>query len=265
MAEYTYSNKDENQFWIKILYLKAQVLYNSIPPDKPEAKQLQEFIRRFDALYAQAETKTLAGDIMTLNRDAYRAANEFRTLVLQLLHKQLTQSFYLNIKPTYTNHIVTMCETYMTILYDFMQGKHPVFNAIAQDIFWMPAYLVDARLFADGVEFFSTVVRAKSVEFEKQFTDLYIYATTLQGFERIKAENLPIIQEYRQNLLRLLNEFAVFTIDLLNLSRTNKLPGTLMSAELELNYRILCYHATQIAILEDTIKPSCSPGGPALF
>ncbi len=265
MIEYTYSNAEENRFWLKVLSLKAQVLYNSIPPEKPETPRLNEFIRRFDTLYAQAKTKTSNSNIIILNQDAYRAATEFRTLSLELLRKQLTESFYLNIKPTYTNHIVNICEAYMAILNALMQGKQPEYNAIEQDIFWLPAYLIDARLFSDSVEFFSTVVRAKSMEFEKKLTDLYIYAETLQGFEKTGVENLPIVQEYRQNLFRVLEDFAAFTTDLWRLARANKLPGTLTFVELEINYRILCYHAVQIAVIEKQNKPTCDPGTERIF
>ncbi|MEI6101123.1 MAG: DUF2935 domain-containing protein [Eubacteriales bacterium] len=259
MVAYTYSNAEENRFWLKILSLKSQVLYNSISPDKAEGPELKNFIRRFEELYKQAEPDTEKNELMAVNRSAYTATGEFRLLVLSLLRKQLTQNFYLSVKPSFVNHIVSMTEEYLYLLGYYLQGKQPRYDPLIQDIFWLPAFHVDARLFADNVEFFDTKVRYKSEDFDRRFLDFFDYAITLQGFLRTGLEEFPILSQYRHELRSLLDEFAVFTVDLLKLARANMLPGTITLVELEINYRILCYHSAQLAVLEGENKPACNP------
>lgn len=262
MAEYVYTNIEENRFWLKLLSVKAQIIYNSLPPDKPEVRNADIFHRRFEALYLRAKEEVAGKELTSLNWDARQTTIEFRNLVLGILRKQLLADFYLNIKPSFVNHIVSMTDEYLYLLGYYVQNKRPTYNPIVQDIFWLPAFEVDARLFRDNVEFFDTKITDRAAYFEKRLGSLFSFAITLQGFMRTELEEFPVLQQYRKNLRNTLNEFAEFVVDLLSLAHKNMLPGTLMLLELECAYRILCYYTTQLAALDESPKPPCDPGGP---
>lgn len=260
MAEYTYSNTEENQFWLKLMSIKVQIIYNSLPPDKPEVREAELFHRRFEALYAKSREETAGSELAGLNQEARQTTYEFRGLALSVLKKQLLQDFYINLKPSFVNHIVSMADEYLYLLDSYLQNRRPVYNPVVQDIFWLPAYQVDVRLFKNNVDFFETYVVGIADGFEKRFDNLLNFALTLQGFLRTGLEDFHILRQYRSKMRDALQDFAEFIVDLLTLARKNSLPGTLTLLELECAYRIVCYHSAQLAAIEGETKPPCEPG-----
>ncbi len=264
MAEYVYSNAEENRFWLKLMSVKAQIIYNSLPPGKPEAPELQKLYRRFEELYARAQEAISGAVLRNLNSEARQTVQEFRSLTLEILAKQL-KGVYLNIKPSFVSHIVSMADEYLYLLGIYMQNKRPTYNPIVQDIFWLPAFEVDARLIRDNVEFFDTNINARAADFEKRLNALFSFAITLQGFLRAGLEDFPVLRQYRNSMRSTLKDFAEFVVDLLAMARKNMLPGTLTLLELECAYRILCYHTAQLAAIDEEPVPPCDPGGEMPF
>ena len=265
MAESAFSVRDENRFWLKLMSDKAMIVFNSLSPDSPETGPTKGFYDIFEKLYARLLENPTAEQLPQFYRDAETATRAFRALMLDLLRKQLTLEFYMNVKPSFTNHVVSLADQYIYLLRLFSQNKKPDYNPIIQDIFWLPTFQVDARLIADNVEFFDEDVRSEALEYEENFSRLYEFAILLQGFLRTDVPDFPIARQYRKKITELLNKFAVFVVSLLTQAHANMLPGTLTLLELDCIYRITCYYTTQLAFQADAARPACDPGSPELF
>lgn len=260
MATYTYSNVDENRFWLRVLAENAMMIRNRLIPDGTEIEAANSMAARFDALYARADRRPAGAELDQLNREAYQAARDFRSYILNILREQLTKGLYIYFKPVFINNMVSLCDEYLYILGAYVNKREPAYDPIIQDIFWLPIFYTESRLLSDGLGEFQVKLRQKADDFTVRFTMLFQTAVGMQGMYRIGDINFPIAVQYRRDIRDDLNQFAEYVVELMGLVRHNMLPGTLSLIDLECLYRKLCYYTMQISDLAKLPKPACDPG-----
>jgi hypothetical protein len=100
MAAVTYSNADENQFWLQIMGDNARLLLTALNPDEVKiAKQLHGFIDQFDNLLTQAEKNMPPEQMAKFNQEAYSATQNIREYFLYILKMQVARGFFILLKP----------------------------------------------------------------------------------------------------------------------------------------------------------------------
>lgn len=264
MAQYAFSNMEENRIWLQILGDGALLISHRLLPDIPEAQQAKAFADSFDRLLSRAMQKLTAGELDQLNREAYTATRDIREFFLNILRKTVTQGFLIMMKPIYINNFISLVEKYLYLLGLYMDNREPDFVPVVQDIFWLPIFYADARLIADNVGNFQENIRNEANEFSKNFTSLFQFAFELQGVFRIGQTDFPIANQYRKVVREALEQFAVLVVDLIRLAQQNMIPGTLTLLSLDNTYRKLCYYTTQLSIMAGLPKPACDPASPRL-
>lgn len=262
---YTYTNTEHNRFFLKLLIVKARIIFSALPPDRPRAAKVKEFEARFEDLYNRARGNPVGEELQAFNRETRRYLNEFRELVLGILGKLLTEEYTINLKPSFINSMVSIFDHYDYLLGVYLKNEVPRHDPLLQDIFWLPVFIADARLIADNLEFFDEESREKADRFVRSLSTHYQFAITVQGFLRTGLKDFPIVRIYRESMGRLVEAFATFVVDLLQRAKQYKLPGTVTLLELDCTYRVLCYYNTQLTVYTNAPKPTCDPGVPALF
>ncbi|MEI6101122.1 MAG: DUF2935 domain-containing protein, partial [Eubacteriales bacterium] len=207
----------------------------------------------------RSEESSAGTALMQLNRDSYALTMQFRSYILGILRKIVTEGFYVHIKPVYLNNMVTMSEEYMYLLGQYIAGKKPRFEAIVQDIFWLPMMSAEASYIEDNVGVFQRDLKQKAHDFEADFSYFFMFAVELQGMLRIGDDNFQFAKQYRRDLLGKLNEFMRFVQRLIEMYQQNGLPGTISLLQMDSLHRKLCYYITQLAAVAEAPKPDCNP------
>jgi hypothetical protein len=265
MPDYIYSNIEENRFWIQVMSEDAEILYTRLIPDRPEAQEAKGFISRFDSLYSRSDKKITAEPLLRLNKDVYTATQEFRTLVLMVLRKQVLEGLFINLKPIFINNMISLTEEFLYLLSSFINNKTPVYSPIEFDIFWLPIFYTEARLITDSLGDFPVDYRERSSNLTYRINLFYQTAVNLKSmYRRLGTHNFPIAIEYRDGVRATLLIFAELIVDLVNQVKQKRLPGTLMLVDLDCVYRKLCYYNRQLSSVDNKPMPACDPGSPRL-
>ena len=267
MGSFTYSNVEENRFWLQIIGDSAMILLYRLPHGTTETQLAQEakgFADRFDGLIARSRQNLTPDQMKLLNQDAFQTTQEIRVFFLRVLANLITLKSFIFLKPAYLNNMVSYTDEYLYLLSTFLNNKQPIFTPIVQDIFWLPIFYTNARFIADNIGTFEEGIRQKALSFMNSFTYFFEYAVAMQGVLRTGVEDFPIQRQYRTTIREEMHSFAIFLVDLLKLIRQNMLPGTITPLELDSIYRILCYYTTQLSIIDDIEKPTCDPARPRL-
>ena len=265
MAEYVYSNVDENRFWLQVMAENALLIRNRLSPEKKsEISQADLLAQRFDSLYDRAVQIQNTGQLAQINMDALASTKDLRSYILTIISKQLTEGLYVYYKPVFLNNLVSLTDKYLYVLGQHMQNRQPQFVPIVQDIFWLPVFYTESRLIADSLGEFQGTLRQKADSFTSNFTLYFQTALGLQGILRTDLTDFPIMNQYRAEIRELLNQFAEYVVDLINLTREQKIPGTITLLDLDFIYRKLCYYTTQLSVIAKLQKPACDPGAPRM-
>lgn len=258
MAGYTYSNRDENRFWLEIMGDNALILHSRMAPGKREADEALYFFNVFEQLERRAAENPEGADLNELDRDAYNDVLRFRTFLLGILKSVVTQNFFVLIKPVYISNMATLAEEYLYLLGRFIEGKAPAHAPIVQDIFWLPILSSEARYIADNVGLYQRDLKRRAEDFSADLSYFFQYAVELQGIQRIGDQEFQILKQYRQDLFKKLVELMQFVQEVIGIYQQNGLPGTVSLLELDSFYRKLCYYTNQIAVAADLTKPACN-------
>jgi hypothetical protein len=263
MAQFNYSNSFENKFWLQIMGDNAIIVRDHLISPGAEKKKADQFFSVFEDLLVRARQDQGTGSLTQLNRDALTATQEFRSLLLEILKRQVTQGVTVLLNIEFLNIMVSMTNIYLFLLKAFISNNEPEFVPINQDIFWLPVFYNESRYIADNVG--SHDERQKADTFSNSFSRNYLFALELQEIYQIGTTEFPISNQYRVNILAILNSFAFFIVDLIRLARKNRLLGTLTILDLDHVYRKLCYYTTQLSIIQNVPKPACDPTSPRLL
>jgi hypothetical protein len=259
MAQYVYSNSYENRFWLQIMGDNALIIRDRLIDAGPEKQQAKQFFSTFEELLTLARQNQSPEQILQLNRDASKTTQDFRSLLLAILKRQVTQQVTVFLKLDFITIMVSMTNIYLFLLNTFLNNKQPKFVPINQDIFWLPVLHVESVFITENVGRLEEDLRQKAISYMNTFASFSEFAFTLQQIYQIGTTDFPISNHYRANILETLNSFAVFTVDLIGLARQKKLGGTLTVLDLDHIYRKLCYYTTQLSIIQNVPKPVCDP------
>lgn len=261
MAEYTYSNREENRFWLEIMGDSALMIHSRMPPGKREADEALYFYNLLDQLERRARENLGESELDALNRDAYNDVMRFRTFLLGILKAIVAENSYILIKPVYVSHMVTLAEEYLYLLGKFIEGKHPTHDAIVRDIFWLPILYSEARYIADNIGLFQRDIKRKAEGFAADMSYFFQYSMELQGFLRVGVTNFQIARQYRRDLLEKLKSYIQYVQEIITLHQQNGLTGTISLLEMDFLSRVLCYYTNQLAVAADLPRPACSTYG----
>lgn len=265
MPAYTYSNTDENRFWLQVMAESALMIRNRLIPNGTNMKQTADALAaRFDALYDRADKRPSGAELEQLNRGTFKAVQELRSFIILVLREQLTKGLYVYFKPVFLNNLISLCDKYLYILGSYIDKREPDYNPIINDIFWLPIFYTESRLLSDGLGEFQIKLRQRADDFTLRFIMLFQTAVGLQGMYRIGDIDFPIAVQYRRDIRAELNAFAEYVVELIGLVRQNMLPGTLSLLDLDCIYRKLCYYTLQLSTVAKLPKPACDPGSPRL-
>lgn len=266
MAESTYSNVEENRFWLQIIGDYARLLIHAIPPeDTNELRQMRTYIQTFDSLLDRSRQNLKLDELKQLNEEAYAATKDIRGFFLQLLNMQVRGAYPLLIKPAIISNVISFTEEYLYILGYFLKGEQPPMRQACElNIFWLLIFSEIARVISEDLGFYQSGLRARADAFADEFVNLMLSCMELQGIARIGTADFPIAREYHANVMRALVEFDKYLSELLELSRQNKMPGTLSVLYLDRSRRMLCYYMRQLAALTGMGAPDCNPASPRL-
>ena len=265
MAAVTYSNIDENRFWLQIMGDNALLLLEAIHTDDTASiQQARNSFQQFENLLNRAKQNLTTEQLSKLNQDAYSAAQDARSFYLKLLKMQLTESYFIFFKQAILNNMVTLAEHYMYLLSTFARNQQPSFDPKVQDIFWLPIFITQSKHISDTVGFYEVNLRDRAERYATIFQNYLLFAMELQGLLRIETANFPIAYTYRKRLENTLRDYAGFLVELILTVQQNGMPGTLSVLYLDRSYRLLCYYLTKLTTLADTDKPACYPDSPRL-
>lgn len=255
MAVYTYSNTDENRFWLLVMKENAQILFNRIMPGD-EAQQANKFTIKFQDLY----NKINQTELSRLNKDAFILTNEFRNFIITILYKQLVEGLFVGLKPNFVNDYISLTEKYLYLLGTFLNNEEPKYDALEQDIFWLPIFLSESRLISDSLGDFQLFLRERADRFTTEFNLFYNRSTIIKEERNRIGVEFPAEAGFRNSVRLNLNSFAEFVVELLMSVKGKMLPGTLTLIELTCIYRKLCYYTKQVAIIAKQPIPACDAG-----
>jgi hypothetical protein len=260
MADITYSNTDENRFWLQIMSDNARIILYGVPPEQARTRQATALIRQFDELLVKARQNLTPQELDQLNHNALSAAWDMRNFALNILKLQITQNYTILLKPEMFNNMISLADHYIHLLNLFMQNMQPSFNPIDQDTFWLPIFTTQARYIAENVGFFETQYRQRAESLANDFINRFTFSIQLKSISSlIGTKDFPIAAEHRRRLNDLLKEYATLLVDLIILIQKNRLPGSLSLLYLDREYRMVCYYTTKLAVLSDIPKPACDP------
>lgn len=264
MANLTYSNADENRFWLQIIGDYARLLMQAFSPDqRGEIGRARDFISQFDNLLVRARQNLTADQLAQLNKDAYAAVQNIQKFFLQMLSLQIRSGAPILIKSAVINNAVTFTEQYFQMLNSFIKNEQPeAFTAIQLEMYWLPRLIQMAKVISDSLGLYQTKLREKADSFSNEFTDLLLASMDLYGMTRIGTSDFPIMNEHHSDVVNVLKEFTNYLESLLSLCRKNAMPGTLSGLYLDRTDRMVCYFLKQIQILIDSEQPDCDPARP---
>jgi hypothetical protein len=266
MAELTYSNTYENQFWLQIIGDYARLLIQAFSPDqKGEIQQARDYINLFDNLLSRARQNPTADQLAQLNRDAYTATKNIQNFFLQMLSLQVRSGSPIFIKPTIISNAVTFTEEYLYLLDAFMNNKQPAaVTALQLEIYWLPAFIQIAKVITDSLGLYQVDFRRKADDFSNKFINLLLASMDLQGVSRIGTNDFPMQNEHHKEVINALQEFSGFLEMLAALCQQNRMPGSLSTLYLDRSDRLACYVLKQLAVLTDAKIPECDPTRPRI-
>lgn len=260
MADATYSNEDLNRFWLNILADNVLVISNSISPqqtvDVPRARALAD---RFDALALRANQNPTAAQTDQLNKDAFQATQDLRQFFLHVLDSMLTSRYSIYLKPAIINAFVNETEKYLSQLNAYMQNKKPVFDPLAEEIFWFPIFSFQNRYIADNLGYYQVQNRQRAQDLANYLSNYQKYSRVLQDISRIGTQDFPLAREHHIATTEVLNTYYRFLNNLVNLQRKRELPGSMSLLYLDRARRMLCFYLKQMAAFLGTSAPDCDP------
>ena len=260
MPDATYSNEDLNRFWLNILADNALVISNSLSPqetgDVPQARALAD---KFDALALRANQSPSAAQTAQLNREAFQATQDLRQFFLHVLDSMLTSKYSIYLKAATINRFVDETEKYLSQLNAFLNNEKPVFDPIAEEIFWFPIFSLQNRYIADNLGYYQVQNRQRAQNLANYLSNYEKFSMVLREISRIGTQDFPLAREHHIATTETLNTYYGFLNNLVNLHRERELPGSMSLLYLDRARRMLCFYLQQMNKFLGTKAPDCDP------
>jgi hypothetical protein len=255
----------EHRFWLQIFGDKARFILNDLYPKEAEMiAESREFISLFDDLLAQARQALPENQLDILNRQAFRAAQDFRKFILHILLLQITGNAVINMAPAMLNVFVNETEQYINILTSYLENEEHVYNSITESITWMMnLYTSTVRIEQSiGISYVEFSVQARN--YAHDFLILYLRAYIMKGFLRTGIKNLPALDQLNDDVQKKITEYAEFIVKLTELMKRKQFFGRITLLDLDSTYRQLCYFMTRLSAVSRIKAPVCDPASPRL-
>jgi len=266
MAEYTYSNAGENRFWLQIIGDYARLLIHGIPPeDENELRQMRTHIQTLDGLLARARQDLTPEELKKLNEDANAATRDIRGFFLQLLNMQIRGGYPILVKSPIISNAIDFADEYLFLLDAFMKNGQPPARRLCDiNIFWMFIFTEISKVISGDLGFFEKDLRERADEFTQDFTNLLMACMEMLGLSKIGTMDFPFVTQHNQRLMQKTKEFYAYLTELIELSRQNRLPGTVSMLYLDRTRRMICYYMRQLGALTGQDAPDCNPASPRM-
>lgn len=260
MASVTYSNEDLNRFYLQAIADYSLMVLNAFSPGETEdSKQAKTTADRFDALVIRANNTPTEEQMVQLNKDAFRAAQDFRRFILLIEKKVLTQDFHLDLKLTSLNNFVSQAEKYLDDLNMYMNNKMPKFDPIQLEIFWLPFFVSQSNYIASNVGDFQMENREKALHFADILNDYWTFSKVIKGMTRIGTDEFQMAIEHHKTVINVMNEYYEFLTALLELQRNSNMPGSMSNLYLDHSRRDTCFFLTLMDEYLGFPVPGCDP------
>lgn len=258
-------NLSELRFWLQVMGDYARFIRDSlIIKEAQEILEAQKYITLFDDLLARGRKPLAGGDLMELNRQSYREAEDFRKYILHIADRQLTEAVIVNMTPAFLNHMVNDSEYFLDSLSGYTMGREPVLNPVEVSLKWL-LNLYEATLSLQdklGSVFFIATRRAGM--FSVDFLNLYYQAYVLNGLRRAGLKEFPSVQQMNEQIRDTMTSFGEYLVDLIRQTLEKKIVGTQTLLYLDNIYREVCYFLTRLAQADGVPPPACDPASPRM-
>lgn len=250
----------EHTFWLQILGDHSRFIFNSLPSRETYfLKQASSFINLFDNLLQESRKPISDEKLYELNYKAYSAAMEIRDLKLTILSKQIEEKIYINLPPTFINHMINELDEYIFILNDLVKAKIPFARDIHLHLLWLPDGVGHADAIASTLDMTHKELIKKSKEYSKIFTNLYLAILEYRGYTRTSICDFPALRKLNMGANEVMNCFKKFLKQLEEEILEKKVLGTIYPLMTDHMFREECYYLTKLSITSGTKNPECDP------
>ncbi len=256
MANSNLTNEDFNRFYLNILADNALVVRNSMSPgEQSEAAAAKALADRLDALTDSAGKSATPEN----NRKAFEAAQDARRFFLHFLNRMLTEDFHVDLKPATINLFANEAERYMDTLDAFMRGSGPIYDAILEEIYWLPVFTIQCRYIADNVGYYQKRTHEKAIDLSEVLTEYTAFSNQLQGMKRAGDGYIVLADAHHVAVAEVLQEFYEFLTSIISLLRQKRMPGSLSLLYVERAQRMVCFYLLRWSKSINETPLDCNP------
>ena len=254
------NNKFENIFWLQIMGDHARVVDNALPPNEAEyLRGSDKFISIFDTLLTRAKENLTDEQMMQLNRDAFRATQDYRKFELEIINEQLVGTIQVYLTPAFFNHTVNESEEYLNILGAYLQNKQPDISSVHLDLLWLLDGSGHAYALSENIGSSYRDLNEKCIAFGRRFDELFLKSVEMRGFLRGGLKTFPALTASSIQGAEEHTAFREFVGELMVQVRQKTVLGTLYPLMLDHMYRESCYYVTKLSTIIDVPEPDCDP------
>lgn len=255
----------EHRFWLQILGDHSRFILNALSPKETHfIYQANQFINLFDNLLGKARRQISSENLHELNYKAYSAAMKIRELKLTILSKQIQYKIYINLPPTFINHMLNELEEYLGILNDLIKCNMSSSRDIHLHLLWLPDGVGHAETIASTLDMTQRELIKKGKEYSKLFTDLYLKTIEYKGYTRTGICEFPALKKLNIDVDNAMNCFKNFLKQLEEEILEKKVLGTIYPLMTDHMFREECYYLTKLSMVSDIEDPECDPTKPRI-
>lgn len=253
----------EHNFWLQILGDHSRFILNALSPGETHfIQQAARFVNLFDDLLKESRKPILDEKLHDLNYKAYSAAMEIRELKLNILAKQIGEKIYINLPPTFINHMINEVEEYICILNDLIKENISAARDIHLHMLWLPDGVGHADSIVSTLDMTQKELIKKSKEYSKLFTNLYLDVLEYRGYTRTGICEFPALSKLNRDASDVMSCFKKFLKELEVGIIEKEILGTLSPLMADHMFREECYYLTKLAMVAGTKNPTCDPTKP---
>lgn len=255
----------EHRFWLQILGDHSRFILNSLSPKENHfVHKANEFINLFDNLLAKSCKLISNENLHELNYKAYSAAMKIREFKLIILSKQIEDKIYINLPPTFINHMLNELEEYLTILNDLIKGNIPQISDLNLHLLWLLDGSGHAQTIASTLDMTQKELIKTSKEYSKIFTDLYLRTIEYRGYTRTDICEFPALKKHNIDANEVMSCFKNFLKELETAVQEKKVLGTIYPLMLDHMFREECYYLIKLSMVSNIEAPNCDPTKPRI-
>lgn len=255
----------EHRFWLQVLGDHSRFILNALSSKETHfINEANQFINLFDDLLGKARKQISVENLHELNYKAYSVAMKIRELKLTILSKQIENKIYINLSPTFINHMLNELEEYIKILNDLIKCSLPHTRDIHLHLLWLPDGVGHAETIASTLDMTQKELIKKGKEYSKLFTDLYLRTVEYNGYTITGICEFPALKKFNTYADNIMNCFKNFLKELECAILEKKVLGTIYPLMTDHMFREECYYLTKLSMVSDTEHSGCDATKPRI-